>query len=441
MFNKMSNESSLLARIAAPDNLARAWRKVRSNIAVARRATSCGVDEVSVAAFEQQWEANLAELGAALLERRYRPLPVRRVTIARPGGKQRTIGVLAVRDRIAQRAAQQVLEPIFEAEFLDCSYGFRPGRSAADAVHRVLCYRQAGCTWAFDADVAHCFDALDHRLLMRFAGETVREDAVLDLIHAWLEAGLLEADAPVYQAGGFWDRVVERVAGMVMGQGYRPSGVPPGEFAAGEEGLDGWDDPWPGEDDWPRQALWRRIRSDTLMLGLTAARPLARRAGGALRWLARRKGAALGMAGLAGAAALGGAWWTLQRLSPRGAGALQGGALSPLLANAYLHRFDLAMVARERNLVRYADDLVVCCCSEAEAREAAEEAALALADLRLRLNPDKTRVVSFEQGFSFLGRRFQGEGLAPSTGRRVRQAVQRGRDRWRKRGRNREHDK
>jgi len=430
MFNNKSKEESLLARIAALDNLMRAWRKVRGNIAVARRATSCGVDEVSVAAFEQQWEANLAALSAALLERRYRPLPVRRATIGQPGGKQRTIGVLAVRDRIAQRATQQVLESIFEAEFLDCSYGFRPGRSVADAVHRVLCYRQAAYTWVFDGDIAHCFDSLDHQLLLEFVGGTVREDAVLDLIHSWLEAGLLEADATVYQAGGLWDRLMDRVAGMVAGRGHRPSEMQPGEFATGGDGLD---DSWAGEDDWSQQALWRRVRSDTLLLGLTTARPLARRAAATLRWLARRRGATLSVAGLVGAAALGGAWWTLRRLAPRGVGALQGGALSPLLANVYLHRLDQAMAARGRNLVRYADDMVICCHSKAEAQEAAQETAQTLADLRLRLNPDKTRVVSFEQGFSFLGQRFQGEGLAPSPGQRVRRTVRDGRDKWRNR--------
>lgn len=440
MFNKTSNKDSLLARIAALDNLVQAWRKVRGNIAVARRASSCGVDEVSVAAFEQQWEANLAELSAALLERRYRPLPVRRVTISRSGGRQRTIGVLAVRDRIAQRAAQQVLEPIFEAEFLDCSYGFRPDRSVADAVHRVLCYRQAGCIWIFDADVAHCFDSLDHQLMLKFVGQTVREDAILDLIHAWLEAGLLEADATTYQAGGLWNHLVDQVAGMVADRGYRPAGGMSGKLAGGEDELDKWDDAWPGEDDWSRQALWRRVRSDTLLLGLTAARPLARRTGDVLRWLARRRGTALGAVGLAGAAALGGAWWALQRLAPRGVGALQGGALSPLLANVYLHRFDLAMTAQDRNLVRYADDMVVCCRSEAEAQEAAQEAAQALADLRLRLNPDKTQVVSFQQGFSFLGHRFQGDGLSPSAGQRVRQTVRNGRDKWQKRRRKRDRD-
>jgi len=99
--------TSLLEQICAMDNLTVAWRKVRANIAVARRARSCGVDEVSVATFEQNWEANLAELRRAMLDGSYQPLPARQVVIGKVGGGQRTIGVLAVRDRIAQRAAHQ----------------------------------------------------------------------------------------------------------------------------------------------------------------------------------------------------------------------------------------------------------------------------------------------------------------------------------------------
>lgn len=417
MVGKTSSDS-LLARIADLDNLTLAWRKVRSNIATARRAASCGTDEVSVAAFEQQWETNLAELSDALLQHRYQPLPARRVAIARPGGKERIIALLAVRDRIAQRAAQQVLEPIFEAEFLDCSYGFRPDRSTADAIHRVLCYRQAGCTWVFDADIANCFDSLDHGLLLAFVSETIREEPVIDLIHDWLEAGLLEADAGVQQASSRWERMVDRITGLTAGPSQALSGTEPVSAAT----PDG-EPPTP----WQQRSLWQSAGSELLLLGLTTARPLVRRTSVALRRLARHPGAKWAAAGMVGLAAVGGAWWALQRMAPRGVGALQGSVLAPLLANAYMHRFDQSMVRRKRNLVRYADDLVICCASQFEAQQAGQEAAQALADLRLRLNPDKTRVVSFEEGFSFLGQRFRGRGLVTSPVQRIKR-IARGSD-------------
>jgi RNA-directed DNA polymerase len=428
---KDDSNGSLLERIASPPNLTEAWRRVRGNIAVARRPHSCGVDEVSVFAFEQQWEANLAELSRALLEGSYRPLPVRRVEIGKPGGGKRIIGVLAVRDRIVQRAAQQVLEPLFEAQFLDCSYGFRPHRSVEDAMQRVLCYRQAGCTWAFHADVAACFDRLDHPLLMKFVSQTVREQAILDLIQGWLEAQMLEVDSAA-QVTGRWERWAERV-GKVLEPVVNPwpdQGLP----SYGYEPL-GFQEDYGGPD-WDEEAgrreVWKRLGSEALWLGLTLARPLAGQVRPALRTLRRRKGVILGAAGVLGAAAAAGAWWALRHDTPSGCGTLQGGALSPLLSNVYLHPFDLAMTGRGHNLVRYCDDFVACCPTEGEAREAGQDAAKVLADLRLTLSPEKTQVVSFERGFRFLGHHFQGQGLAPSGGeqarRKAKQALQRGRE-------------
>jgi len=420
---KDDSNGSLLERIGSRPNLTEAWRRVRGNIAVARRPHSHGVDEVSVFAFEQQWEANLAELSRALLEGSYLPLPVRRVEIGKPGGGKRTIGVLAVRDRIAQRATQQVLDPLFEAQFLDCSYGFRPHRSVQDAVQRMLCYRQAGCTWAFHADVAACFDRLDHQLLMKFMSQTVHERAVLDLIQGWLEAQMLEVDSAA-QVTGRWERWVERV-GKVLEPVVNPwphRGAP----GYGYDLMDSHQDiggPGWGEEA-GRQEVWKRLGSEALWLGLTLARPLAGQVRPTLRALRRRKGVVLGAAGVVGAAAAAGAWWALRHDTPPGCGTLQGGALSPLLSNVYLHQFDLTMTNRGHNLVRYADDFVACCPTEEEARRAGQDAAKGLADLRLALSPEKTQVISFERGFRFLGHHFQGQGLAPAGGERVRQKAQ-----------------
>jgi hypothetical protein len=166
-----------------------------------------------------------------------------------------------------------------------------------------------------------------------------------------------------------------------------------------------------------RRATWRRVRSDALLLGLTGVRPTLRRVRPLARWLARRKTAVLGGTGLVGAAALGGVAWLLSRWEPRGQGALQGGALSPLLANVYLHHFDQPITSAGYRLVRYADDFVICCKTRAEAEAAVNDVAHALSDLRLRLNLDKTRVVNFDRGFRFLGYHFRGHEAKPPRGK------------------------
>jgi len=404
---KNDGHDPLMREICAMPNMRAAWRVVRGNIAVSQRAHSCGVDEVSVVAFEQQWEANLAELARSMLEGCYRPLPPRRVAVRKTGGGKRTIGMLAVRDRIAQRAVQQVLGLLFDEQFLDCCYGFRPGRSVEDAIHRVLCYRQAGCGWAFDGDIAACFDTLDHRLLMRFVAKTVQERPVLRLIEAWLEAGMLETDAEVTHVPGAWERLLDRVTGRL-----KPSATwsPPSSGSllrwTGEEEEDMENLMW--DDGWRRRELLRHVGTDALLAGLAVARPAAEKTLPSLRRLVRRKRVIWGAAGLAGAGALAVTWLLLRQLAPRPHGALQGGPLSPLLANIYLHRFDQAMTDVGQNLVRFADDFVLCCPGREAAERAGELAARELADLRLRLNPAKTRVVSFEQGFHFLGHRFGG---------------------------------
>ncbi|HET91035.1 MAG TPA: RNA-dependent DNA polymerase [Chloroflexi bacterium] len=395
---KTYSPGPLMKQICAIPNLVAAWRAVRGNITVNRRPHSCGVDEVSVAAFEQQWEENLAELSRSMLEGRYRPLPPRRVEVRKPGGGKRAIGVLAVRDRVAQRAAHQVLDPLFDEQFLDCSYGFRTGRSVEDAVHRVQCYRQAGCAWVVHADVIACFDTLDHKLLMRFVAETVRERGVLQLIEGWLEAGVLETDAEVYRVPGAWERLLNSATGRLRSSA--PFSRWPDEEGESIRDLvpDGG---------WQRRELAKQLGTDALLAGLTVARPTMEKVLPGLHRLVRRRRVIWGAAGLVGVGALASAWLLLRWLAPRPHGALQGGALSPLLANVYLHQFDRAVTDAGENLVRFADDFVICCPERGAAERAGELAARELADLRLRLNQAKSHVVSFDQGFRFLGRRFK----------------------------------
>ncbi len=182
---------ALLDEVCAAENLISAWDKVRATHGAA------GVDHVSIAAFEQHWRANLAQLERELREQTYRPRPTLALTIEKPDGSARHLGVLTVRDRVAQRAVYAVIAPLFERLFLDCSYAYRPGRSTAQAVAAVLRARRRGYVWAVDADIDAFFDTLDQRILLRRVGLVVRDAAILRLIRLWLEAGALKASAPV----------------------------------------------------------------------------------------------------------------------------------------------------------------------------------------------------------------------------------------------------
>src|SRR3712207_6294347 len=116
----------LIEQICSVENLTLAWRRVRSNIQVARRGRSAGPDAVTLRDFQADWTRQMTQLADELRCGTYRPLPPKRIAIPKSSGGERAIAILAVRDRIAQRAVQQVLEPLFDPLFLDCSYGCRP---------------------------------------------------------------------------------------------------------------------------------------------------------------------------------------------------------------------------------------------------------------------------------------------------------------------------
>jgi len=240
---------ALFDKVHRSDVLDRAWEDVRRNRGAA------GIDRVTLADVEEYGVSRLlGELAAELRERRYRPLPARRVFIPKPGtDEKRPLSIPAVRDRIVQAALKIVLEPVFEADFLPCSFGFRPRRSAHDALQVLIDESWRGRRWVVETDIASCFESIPHCGLMQAVEERVCDQAVLALIRTLLRAGVME--------------------------------------------------------------------------------------GGSLR---------------------------------RGvAGTPQGGVISPLLCNAYLHRLDRAWRAKEHGvLVRYADDVVVMC----DTREQAEAA-------------------------------------------------------------------
>jgi RNA-directed DNA polymerase len=179
---------ALYDKVSRPDILTRAWQDVKANQGAA------GVDGEAIAAIEQRGVTGfLRELANDLQRGEYRPQAVRRVFLPKADGTPRPLGIPTVRDRVVQAAVKVVLEPIFEADFRESSYGFRPKRSAHQAVERIRQAMNQGYTWIVDGDIQKFFDRIDHRVLMERVGRRISDRRMLKLVQNWLEAGVLEA--------------------------------------------------------------------------------------------------------------------------------------------------------------------------------------------------------------------------------------------------------
>ena len=183
---------TLVDKVYAPANLRRSFEKVW------RKRGCAGADRQTVEQFKRNVEEELLRLHRQLSEGTYRPQPVRRAWIDKLGTKeQRPLGIPAVRDRIVQAALRHVLEPIFEREFHEQSYGFRPKRGAKDALRRVVQLMKAGYVHVVDADLKAYFDTIPHDRLLALVKARVADGRVLALVEGFLRAGVLE------EAGGW----------------------------------------------------------------------------------------------------------------------------------------------------------------------------------------------------------------------------------------------
>lgn len=277
---------SLIDKVYATANLRRAFQKVKAN------GGAAGVDHQTIEMFEAQLEENLDQITQTLKGGSYRPQPVKRVWIDKAGtAEKRPLGIPTIRDRVVQSALRHVMEPIFERDFAEDSYGFRPNRSAKDALRRVEALLKAGYHWVVDADLKSYFDTIPHRPMMDRVAAKISDGRIMDLIEAMLKQGVMQT----------------------IGEGQPEEGTP------------------------------------------------------------------------------------------------QGAVISPLLSNIYLDPLDHLMVAQGMEMIRYADDFVILCRSQAEAMRALEAVAQWTATAGLTLHPQKTRIVDATQpgGFDFLGYHFE----------------------------------
>ena len=176
----------LIDEIVEARNFWEAWMSVRRNHGAA------GMDNMAVEELDVYLPAHMDEVKSSMVEKRYKPSPVRRVYIPKPNGKQRPLGIPTVIDRVVQQAAAQVLSKVYEPIFSDSSYGFRPNRSCHMAIWKALDYLNDGYAWVIDFDIEKYFDTVNHDKLISILREQVNDSATLHLIRSFLRAGVME---------------------------------------------------------------------------------------------------------------------------------------------------------------------------------------------------------------------------------------------------------
>ena len=192
LYNKAKAEPkfrfySLYDKTYRTDMLVEAYAKVKAN------GGTSGIDGETIKDIEQRGvDEYLAGLQLEMKERRYEPKPVKRVYIPKANGKERPLGIPTIRDRIVQTAFLLVMEPIFEADFTDSSYGFRPKKSAHNAVREIYKYLNWGCVEVYDVDLEKYFDTVEHHKLMKLIARRVSDGQILHVIKQWLSSGYVE---------------------------------------------------------------------------------------------------------------------------------------------------------------------------------------------------------------------------------------------------------
>ena len=186
----------LMSVVLERGNMKRAYDRVLRN------KGAPGVDGMTVEGLKPFLKAHWPEIKVQLQEGRYRPSAVRKVEIPKPGGGRRMLGIPTVLDRLIQQALHQVMSPLFEAEFSNHSYGFRPGRSAAQAVQQARIYIEEGRRWVVDADLEKFFDRVNHDILMSRVARKIEDKRVLKLIRGYLQAGIMEGGIATARSEG-----------------------------------------------------------------------------------------------------------------------------------------------------------------------------------------------------------------------------------------------
>ena len=183
---RRNSNMRLIEMILSEENLKEAIKRVKSNKGVP------GVDKMTVYEIDTYFEENMEDIKQYILDKKYKPQPVKRVYIPKPNGKKRPLGIPTVRDRVIQQAIAQVLSNIYDDKFSDNSYGFRPNRSAHHAITKTLEYLNEGYEWVIDLDIEAYFDTVNHDKLISILRENVNDSTTLHLIRKFLQAGIME---------------------------------------------------------------------------------------------------------------------------------------------------------------------------------------------------------------------------------------------------------